>query len=66
MRFFDLVLALLVLAALVIVARQEFPAYDSRALAPPSPAAAASPAASPSAAPSPSAAASPSAAVATP
>jgi hypothetical protein len=63
-RFFDLVLALVVLAALVLIARQEFPAYESRAMMPPSPTAAApsppptaaataipSPASSPSAAP---------------
>ena len=33
MRFIDLVLALVVLAALVLIARNDFPAYESRVIA---------------------------------
>ena len=54
MRLFDLVLAILVLLAIVFVARREFPGYAERSYAPVAPVAA-SPASAASPAPEPTA-----------
>ena len=34
MRFFDLILAILMLAGIVLIARAQFPAYDGKAVTP--------------------------------
>ena len=39
MRFFDLVLAIIVLAVLILIAREQFPSYEGKAITPPSPSA---------------------------